>query len=238
MLRTLWFFLFALLIGIGVQPADANVGDPLRPNLQALPASDIRLEASGTQTLLRFSTITVNVGTGPLELRAGPTVGSSQKVYQRIYLEGGGFEERVAGDFEYHPTHGHFHFEDYANYVLQPVDAPGASQRTGTKTTFCIMDTTRYNTRLSGAPKKAFYTTCGSQVQGMSVGWGDKYGYWLPDQWIDVTGLPDDTYVLRIIVDPLNRLAETSDDDNVSELRIQLGGGTVTVLDGPKGRRG
>ena len=35
------------------------------------------------------------------------------------------------------------HFNDYALYTLQPVNAPGGSLRTGAKTTFCVMDTSR-----------------------------------------------------------------------------------------------
>src|SRR5687768_4654238 len=95
-------------------------GDPLLPNLQALPATDLRLERTGGQTLLRFSTITKNVGAGPLELRAGEVSsdGRRQKVYQRVFLSGGGSSDRLVGDFVYHPEHRHIHFEDYARYEL------------------------------------------------------------------------------------------------------------------------
>ena len=70
-----------------------------------------------------------------------------------------------------------------------PGAQPGSSLRTGSKTTFCILDSTRISTRLPGAPKKAVYTTCGNQVQGMSVGWGDKYIWTLAGQELDITGL-------------------------------------------------
>lgn len=200
-----------------------------------------RLESAGDRTLLRFSTTTKNVGARALELRAGEILEaadrqtSRQRVYQRVYLEGGGYREYVAGDFEYHPGHGHFHFENYARYELQPENAPGASQRESSKTTFCVMDNVRINTQLPGAPKRAVYDTCGNQVQGMSVGWGDKYSYRLAGQAIDITGLPDGTYNLRIIVDPLNRLVETNDADNTSEVRILLSVDTVSLVDGKKG---
>ncbi|NIN68375.1 MAG: hypothetical protein GTO63_27445 [Anaerolineae bacterium] len=35
----------------------------------------------------------------------------------------------------------------------------------------------------------------------MSVGWGDTYGYRLEGQSLDITGLADGTYVLRIVID-------------------------------------
>ena len=82
----------------------------------------------------------------------------------------------------------------------------------------------------------AVYSACSNQVQGISIGWGDEYGYQLDGQDIDVTELPDGTYALRIIIDPYNLLIETNDTDNESTVRLQLAGGTVTVLD-RKGRR-
>ena len=227
-----------ILVGAAPYRAAAATGDELRPNLQALPASDLQLQTtSDGRTLLRFSTTSRNMGAGPLELQAGelipPAVGNDwkQKVYQRVYLEGGGYSDYLAGSFEYHAAHGHVHFEGYARYELQPEAAPGASERIGEKVTFCVMDTTRIDTRLPGAPKRPVYSACGYQVQGMSVGWGDTYGYHLAGQEIDVTGLPDGIYVLRISIDPYNRLLETNDTDNESTVRLQLAGGTVTVLD-------
>jgi hypothetical protein len=214
----------------------AAAGAELKPNLQALQAQDLRVVTSGSQRLLQFSTTTKNEGAGALELRAGAIVATGrQRVDQRVYLDGGGYRDYVAGEFDYHPEHGHFHFENYARYELQPENAPGASQRESSKTTFCVMDNVRINTQLPGAPKRAVYSTCGNQVQGMSVGWGDQYSYRLAGQEIDVTGLPDGTYVLRIIVDPLNRLVESNDGDNTSELRILLSGDAVSLLDGKKG---
>jgi hypothetical protein len=237
--RRLAALVTAALLTLPAGLALAATGDPLRPNLQPLPASDVRLATTADgRTLLRFSTTSRNVGLGALELRAGDGDAATgrQRVYQRVFLEGGGAQDQPVGDFVYHPEHDHIHFEGYALYELQPVDAPGGSLRTGSKVTFCVMDTTRIDTRLPGAPKKAVYTVCGSQVQGMSVGWGDKYGYHLAGQEIDVTGLPDGVYALRITVDPQNRLAETSDADNVSSVDVRLAGGTVTVLGAKPGR--
>ena len=222
----------ATVIMIGVPRGFAATGDELRPNLVPLPASNVGISVEGGQRLLSFSTTTKNVGTGAVELRGGQVAGDKQHVFQRVFLEGGGHTDYTAGDFVYHPEHAHIHFEGYATYELQPENAPGASQRTGQKTTFCVMDTTRIDTKLPGAPKTARYTLCDTQVQGMSVGWGDTYGYRLAGQSIDVTGLPDGTYRLRIIVDPNTRLIESNDADNISEVRVQLSGTTVTVLDG------
>jgi hypothetical protein len=210
----------------------ASETTPLLPNLQPLRAASLRLETPGDgHTYLRFSTTSQNSGAGPLEIIGGetyPTAGK-QQVYQRIYNSDGTYVDSVAGSFEWHAAHGHMHFNDYAIYTLDAVSALGASQRTSVKTTFCIIDTTRMK-RVKNAPRQPVYTTCDATVQGMSVGWGDTYGYWLAGQAVDVTGLPDGDYTLTIEVDPKHRIIETNDGDNISIVRLRLAGGRVTVL--------
>ena len=210
----------------------------LIPNLVPFAASDLRLETVGSTIKLRFSTTGWNNGAGPVELAAGETdsVNGRQNVYQRIYVDDGTSQDVLAGQFVWHEGHNHFHFEDYALYTLQPIAAPGGSERVGNKTTFCVMDTTRVNTKLDGAPKQAHYDTCGSSIQGMSVGWGDTYGYNLAGQEIDITGLPDGDYRLTIELDPKNKLVEADDADNISSVDIRLAGGTVSVIGGNPGR--
>ena len=105
----------------------------------------------------------------------------------------------------------------------------GAQRRIGTKMTFCVMDTDLVDRKLPGAPPRATYRTCGSQIQGMSVGWADTYGYQLAGQEIDTTGLPDGRYQLTIEIDPYHKLLESNDSDNISTLEIELLGNTVSV---------
>lgn len=207
---------------------------PLVPNLQPLRPSSLRLETPGDgHTYLRFSATSWNSGAGPLEIIGGATDTATrkQRVDQRVYNSDGSYVDSFAGSFEWHADHGHMHFDDYALYTLDAVNPPGASQRTSAKTTFCIIDTTRMK-RVKNAPRKPVYTTCGATVQGMSVGWGDTYGYWLAGQAIDVTGLLDGDYTLTIEVDPQHRIIETNDGDNVSTVLLRLAGGSVAVLDG------
>lgn len=215
--------------------AEAAIGDQMLPNLKALPARDVAIAVDSLgATQLRFSTTSWNAGTGPLTLVAGTTdsTTNSQDVWQWVKLEGGGDAKRLAGTFTWHPSHNHFHFEGYALYTLQPAAAPGASGRTGQKTTFCVMDTNRIDGTLPGSPTSGFYSTCGSSTQGMSVGWGDRYGSTLSGQSIDITGMADGDYKLFIDVDPQNRLTEASEADNRScvLLRIGVAARTVQVL--------
>jgi hypothetical protein len=215
-------------------PGAAQVVE-LRPNLRPFPALDLRLGTSlstgGTE--IRFSTRSWNKGVGPLELVAGEVVSSGQNVYQRVYNSDGTYQDYFAGTFVYHPAHNHFHFNDYALYSLQPMNASGGSPKSGSKTTFCVMDTTKVDTSLPGAPPTAVYSTCGATIQGMSIGWGDTYGYNLEGQSIDITGNPTGDYCLSVQIDPKARLLETDETDNVASslVHIDVERSTITVLD-------
>jgi hypothetical protein len=228
-------WLGAAIVGALALPGTAAAQTALPPNMVPLGAFDTTLTTdAGGRSTLRFSTTSWNSGDGPLELAAGEVETGSGKlrVYQVVYQSSGDPVLRFAGAFEYHPAHDHMHFNDYALYTLQPVDAPGGSSRTGAKTTFCLMDNTAINLKLPGAPRGGFYTDCGRDLQGISVGWGDTYGAELAGQEIDFTGNADGIYQLKIELDPRKVLVETNEDDNVSCVLLSIRKpGTATVLD-------
>ena len=91
------------------------------------------------------------------------------------------------------------------------------------------MDTEKVNLRIAGAPKKAVYRFCGFEVQGMSIGWADKYGANLPGQAIDITGWGDGLYELTTEFNPQAKLLESSLSDNAAcvRLNISVSAGTV-----------
>jgi hypothetical protein len=200
-----------------------------RPNLVATPAFSLSVVRESGVTNLRFSTLSWNSGTGPLELRAGAIDLNqlTRKVYQRVYRSDGTSSDTLAGDFVYHPEHAHVHFEDYAVYRLVPLNAPGASERQSAKTTFCVMDTNKIS-NVPG-PANAVYSTCGSEIQGMSVGWGDTYGSHLAGQSFDVTTSPDGDYHLIIDIDPRLRILESDESDNSACVRVRLSVSARTV---------
>jgi len=228
-------WLASALVGALSLAGTAAAQTAMPPNLIPLGAFGMTLSTdTGGRSELRFSTTSWNSGTGPLELVAGEVVTGEGKirVYQAVYQTSGPPILHFAGAFEYHPAHNHMHFNDYALYSLQPVNAPGGSLRTGAKTTFCIMDTTPVNLGLPGAPRGSFYSVCGRDLQGMSVGWGDTYGSQLEGQSIDFTGDADGIYQLKIEVDPKKLLIESNENDNVSCVLLSIKKpSTVTVLD-------
>jgi hypothetical protein len=216
-------------------PGVAAAQMALRPNLIPLGAFNTTLTTdAGGRSTLRFGTTTWNAGAGPLELAAGEVETGSGKlrVYQVVYQTSGPPTLLFAGAFEYHPAHDHMHFNDYALYMLQPVNASGGSSRTGVKTTFCIMDSAPINLSLPGAPRAPCYNRCGRDLQGMSVGWADTYGAELAGQEIDFTGDADGVYQLMIEVDPKQLLVESNENDNLSCVLLSIRKpSTVTVLD-------
>ena len=222
----------SLLVFAGAAPAQQVVEQ--LPNIQALPAFEVstRLHPVFRSPELRFSVTTANRGDGPLEFIGGETGRGKQNIYQRVYLSDGTFYDRRVGAYVWHPEHNHIHVENYAEYTLQALNAPGNSKRTGQKTSFCVMDTDRIDTTIGSS--QPHYTTCENTVQGMSVGWGDTYHSLLAGQEIDITGLPDGDYTLTVRVDPLARMAETTTVDNTSCIKLRITGiatsPSVTVL--------
>ncbi len=172
------------------------------------------------RTLLRVSTATPNIGTGPLELRGSST---TPGVYQRIYRADGSYYDRFAGNFTFHPGHGHLHFDNWINLHLRVVltnDGVGDIVVSGEKTSFAIIDLTRYDASLPGSPNFGVYS--GGLVQGLSVGWADVYSAELLDQWIDVTGMSSGRYWLEGIVDPANSILEANESNNLARILINL----------------
>ena len=241
----------AVLLASGVALLSSTPGalaaTPLYPDLQTRPPADLRFSTATingtTHKVLRFSNTVWNAGKGPMELRAttvSTSSGKKTRVNQRIYDDAGGYTGKYVGDFVYHASHNHFHFENFADYELWTKadydrwlsGGQGQAQRRGTKTTFCLMDTGRVQA-LPGSPSSAYYTQCGKTLQGISVGWGDTYGSNLSGQWIDLEGtrsyLQDGDYVLRSVADPKNRLDESLNDNNAGVTFFQVSGRTITA---------
>ena len=224
-------FFIASLLSFG-SISSTKAASFLYPDLKTVPPADLRLDYQlingATHYLLRFSNTSWNAGEGRLELRGETILNNKTKVNQRIYDSLGNFTDVYVGDFVFHPSHNHFHFENYADYELWTQAEynnwiasgrnNGQAQKRGSKTTFCIMDNVKIQ-NLPGSPASPQYSQCGQTLQGMSIGWGDVYVYTLPDQWIDLgtSSLPAGSYVLRSVVDPKNLIVESANNDPARE---------------------
>jgi len=190
----------------------------LYPELRTLAAYDLgfdQVDIAGEQVhVLRFSNTVWNAGEGRLELKGqpNPKVDGARNIYQIFYDApiGGTRTKRkvVASDILYHPSHEHYHFENFASYLLLKQDASGTYQKTtkkGTKTSFCIYD---YITVEGTNP--AQYIGCGFELTGLTPGWGDTYHASLPDQWIVLGTQPlgDGEYAIQSTADPKGLIDE------------------------------
>lgn len=145
----------------------------------------------GTRRLLRFSTMTPNIGETDLVL-GDPT---------------------ATPGFEFAPCHGHFHFNGYARYEL--VNGIGEVVAVGHKQAFCLLDSMPV---LPDAGPPKFH--CG--FQGLTRGWADIYDSSLDCQWVDITGVADGDYLLRISINPDQVIEESTYDNNTVEVPITL----------------
>lgn len=228
----------AVLASTPLAAADRG-GEPHLPNLVTRRPLGLRLWHQGDATLLRFSNTVVNAGDGPLELRP-ENVGETTTAYQRVLTpDGQGWvlvSEQPVGTFVFHPQHSHWHFEAFSEYQLRRVRPDGGIGRllreTEDKVSFCVADSLSIFANLPHAsPVGVYPTTCAqSAIQGLSVGWGDRYAWQLYGQWVDVTGIPTGRYWLTSSADPLDLIDETDETDNRSAVLLRLSADGVDRL--------
>lgn len=131
----------------------------------------------------------------------------------------------VVGCRYFHFAHNHYHVEAFAGFVLRSEET-GQVVGTGSKISFCVSDSGPFNLSLPGAQQPSAYYRGGCKkqlsIRGISVGWYDTYGWNLPGQEIDITGLPAGYYCVIVQVDPEDRLDETNEVDNARYFRTYI----------------
>jgi len=213
-------------------PGLAQGADRL-PDLGMARLGDLKAEKTADgRRLLRFTTIIVNVGSGPFEVRGirSSTATLEMTTSQRIYDTSGGFRDVATGArmFFAGDGHNHWHVRDLESSELIRLDN-GAKVGTGAKFGFCFFDNVAYRLTLLGAPPAAFYSGCGSAsslavTMGVSVGWGDEYSWRLPNQYVDITGLVPGRYRLRVTSDAPGYFAEANESNNATWVDLQIKG--------------
>jgi hypothetical protein len=81
--------------------------------------------------------------------------------------------------------------------------------------------------------------SCGQSArQGVRVGRGDTYSASLPDQFIDITAVPDGTYRLVSVADPnslekpTGQMIELNDHNNAASVDVVITRTAVTAVPG------
>ena len=226
------------IAALGAVPGMASAADRL-PDLGMARLTDFKVDqTSSGRRVLRYTTVIVNVGSGPFEARGqrSSTSQTQMAASQRIYDTAGGSRDVsttavmvFGGD-----GHNHWHVRDLESSDLIRLDN-GSKVGTGAKHGFCFFDNYRY-----GSNRAPFYTTargaCGDSSSdlrvrmGLSRGWGDIYKWNLPGQYINVTGLSPGRYRLKGVADPAGWFRERNNANNSTWVNIQLARHGVRVL--------
>ena len=217
------------------------VDDLLRPDVVALPASDLSVRTTRAGRELRFASALGNLGPGVLEIRPNrnqPCPAGQHNSTQVIYRDGNANQtfnrttdtqltRHRAGCMAYHPKHDHWHFKASARYTLLE---RGAEERVivsaRRKVSFCLRDSDRMPQGYGQWAYPLSYGACSKWTpQGISVGWMDIYQSFLAGQNLRLpAGLEDGVYCLETVVDPINQLTEADDTNNTSVRAVAIRG--------------
>jgi hypothetical protein len=98
--------------------------------------------------------------------------------------------EKVAGTFEYHPAHNHWHIGDVALFEVRKGSPTGPIVGGNSiKTTFCLIDWYKLDDNAPSAERTFF--DCYTSFQGIQSGWVDQYHQSTSGQQLDMTGVPE-----------------------------------------------
>ena len=210
----------------------AAAATPRLPDLGMAQLRDFQVDRSTGRRLLRFSTEIVNVGSGPFEVRGSrPSTGASRMTAtQRLFNTDNTISSASTGAVMVYSGdgHDHWHVENLEAYSIERVGSR-RGLAFGEKVGFCFLDSGAYRTSLPGAPAGPRYNDCGSQsstavTMGLSVGWGDLYPWYLPYQWIDISGLASGEYIVRAHADPRRLFTESNTANNGTWTRLYITG--------------
>ena len=220
--------------------------DVLLPDLIALPASEPRVQTLRDGRRLRFTSALGNIGAGPIEVRPNnlqPCPAGQHNSTQIVYLDGNGngrfnpkkdtdLERHPAGCMVYHPYHHHWHFKASARYsLLDPSQEGRVVVSARRKVSFCLRDSARLPDRYGSFDYPERYSYCTRRSpQGISVGWMDVYQSFLAGQALRLPKrMKNGLYCLETVVDPIDQLDETNDDNNSSVRALRIRGNRVVV---------
>jgi hypothetical protein len=237
-----------VLLGLPSPATALPAKTPHYPDLITLKPTGVRLDTSGGLRRLFFSNTIGNEGDGPLELRpennaSTQTTDAIQEIYSHpaTSLKLKLVSSRVIGTFIFHPAHNHWHMEDFANYGVYAINgdgSTGALLASTEKISFCMIDTDVVDSSLEhfnwGRPH-----SCGrDERQGLRVGRGDTYSSFLPDQFVDITGLPNGNYRLISMADPVTterpngRISEVNDTNNAASVDVHVSTNSAVIVPG------
>jgi hypothetical protein len=201
------------------------------PDLVPLPSWGISTSHTGKLDLLNFGATVWIGGSSPLDVEGFRSNGSPvMQAYQYFWQNGHVIGRMRAGTMGF-SGYNHWHFQQFARYQL--LNAGRAVAVRSHKEGFCIAPTDGVDLLLPHAvwqPNSiGLFGQCGSPTalwvqEYLPVGWGDTYFQTVPGQSFNITNLPNGTYYIEVIANPLKVLHESNLNNDVSLRRVILGG--------------
>jgi hypothetical protein len=198
---------------------------------------------------LRFDSDLVNSGAGPFEIRAYPNNGNGIDAWQAIYNSDGSYSETKAGQAIFSNAHGHVHFRGFDEtglYTINPDGTPGKLAVSMPDKGRCALDThnDRFGQQGDTPMHYVFPSTCDTNANqdpadplyanaeyfrsGISAGWDDEYPWFIPDQYIDVTRVPDGRYLIVDKVNVAHNVQESNYANDSAEACVEIRGQTAS----------
>ncbi len=236
-------FLSVAFVAMLAGSASHAAGPPRYPDIVE-QISHLQVQNEHQREMLRFSTTHINVGDGPLQVRGGgqvapcvidgiPYAQCTYATQEVLDAAGAIVQTHPAGVAFFHPQHNHWHQSAVALFEVRVAALNGAIWGSGTKITFCLVDTDQTILVTKGSSRA--YFECNAALQGISVGWGDDYHQSTEGQSLDITGAPEGIYYLTHRADPEDHWLETNKLNNTAWVKFSLSrkgaNAKVTVLE-------
>ncbi|HXF36155.1 MAG TPA: lysyl oxidase family protein [Actinomycetota bacterium] len=214
-------------------PTDTDPAADTIPDLVALPAWGISVYSRRGRDYLAFGSTEWNAGPSPLIVEGFRRQDEDvMDAYQYFTRGGEVLGKAPVGTLEYHAGggHDHWHFRQFTEYSLLSGDREEV-QVSG-KQSWCLAPTDAIDLTAPNAEwnvDQGLWTACGGPSaiwvrEVLQVGWGDTYFQSVRGQAFDITGIPNGRYFIRVEVNPLGTLYETTDRNNVALRRIRIKG--------------
>lgn len=223
----------------------------LLPDLMTVVPKHLQLHNKQQKEILRFTNGIANMGLGlwwvePLFPTDDLAEDQTQKAVQVFASDATVVDEMplasgpnvlgkcLKGEFEFHPTHNHWHMTDVARYKIcdkASFDAayaagnPDACDHYGiaaTKVTFCLIDWYKLADNSSHSDPTRNFFDCETSFQGVSPGWVDQYHHSLDDQDLIITDIPVGDYVLLTTANHNAIYEETDLSNNTSWTNLSV----------------
>ena len=223
--------------GAAQQPQTAG----LLPDMRTVLPTHLQLVNQQQNEILRFSNGIANTGPGPWALRPDRPLTDEQTVVGAVqeirdsnaYYKCGEqpkqvtecynvVSERLAGVFEYHPAHNHWHIGSVALFEVRKGSPTGpVVGGNSIKTTFCLIDWYKLDDNSPSAERTFF--DCYSSYQGIQSGWVDQYHQSTSGQQLDLTGVANaNDYYLVSTANPDGIFTESDRTNNTAWVKFRL----------------